>query len=95
MNPKVLGAAIDESGELFGRSAGVGVRERTGIVIEERAWIELFGGTVESVAGLGEEGVRALEERVLFSRVTLVVVWAGDVGELGEGVLHVGRVLAG
>lgn len=79
LNPRILGTVVDETGSVA-----------TGkLVLAEEAWGELLGRGVAEVVGAEMEVLRALEERLGWVRVTLVVGWVGGAGEEEEGV---GRV---
>lgn len=78
LNPRIIGTLLDETGSL----------SPSKLLWSARAWEQLFGRSVEEIAGMIIEDVRLFEQRVLWMRCHLVVGWSGEVERLGVlGVL--------
>lgn len=72
LNPKIVGRLLDETGCIA-----------TGkLVWSERAWEQLLGRSVREVAEMTTDETRWLEQRILFTRMHLVVGWEEGVGRL-------------
>ncbi|GME43506.1 hypothetical protein GTA08_BOTSDO03807 [Neofusicoccum parvum] len=76
LNPQLLGPVVDETG---GIAAGK-------LVFADEAWVELLGRGVEELLAADMEALRALEVRMTFVRVSLVVGWVGAGEDGWEGV---------
>ncbi|XMA07561.1 hypothetical protein WAI453_000352 [Rhynchosporium graminicola] len=78
INPRIIGTLIDETGAL----------SPSKLLWSIRAWEQLFGRSVDEIAGMTVEEVKLFEQRVLWMRCHLVVGWSGEVERLGVlGVL--------
>ncbi|KAI0434463.1 hypothetical protein F5Y09DRAFT_356727 [Xylaria sp. FL1042] len=81
LNPRLLGAFLDESGMISGNK----------LIWNNDAWTQfLFGATVEDtieqswqdIAGFNTNALRDLEEHLLYSRATLTFGWSVELGRL-------------
>ena len=72
INPRVIGNLIDESGTVNGGK----------LVWSDVAWRRLLGYDDEGLAKLGSKGLQALEARMSFLRVILLVGWRAEVERL-------------
>lgn len=72
LNPKIMGSLVDETGCL-----GAGT-----LLWRRGAWEQLLGRSVEKLADMGDGEMKALEQRLLFMRFTLVFGWAEEVARV-------------
>lgn len=68
LNPFIVGSMIDETGVLARGSVGW----------SDEAWMTLLARSEVDVARLGVEGLREVESRLLFCRITLMFGWKGE-----------------
>jgi len=78
-NPKIVGPVVDETGRIASGQ----------IVWSELAWEQLFGRTIDEVVTSNMETLRAMEQSLLYRRLTLVFGWSEQVGKIA-----VARVMA-
>jgi hypothetical protein len=60
--------------------------------MSNKAWTGLLGMTPEVLAGVTNDELRDTEQRILFSRVTLLFGWIIEEGENGVGRLCIAEV---
>lgn len=82
VNPRVLGAVIDETGSTTSGK----------VIVSERAWEQLFGRTARQLTATPVEELKRVEQRLLFLRVNLVFGWAAEEAEGNVGRLCVWEV---
>lgn len=82
LNPRILGQVVDETGVV---AAGK-------LVLSDEAWEQLLGRTKEEVCAMRGEELRALEQRMLYMRVSLGVAWWADEEDVGVGRLWIWAV---
>jgi hypothetical protein len=79
INPRILGGVVDETG-----CTGTGK-----LILRREAWEQLLGRSAEELCAMGQEGLKYLEARLLWLRVTLCFVWFAEEGEGGMGRLWI------
>ena len=71
INPKVLGTIVDETGCVANGK----------LILSTKAWDQLLGRSAEILASCRIEALKYLEQRLLFTRVTLRFAWAVEDGD--------------
>ena len=79
LNPKVLGPVVDETG-----TASTGA-----LIFSHEAWQQLLGARADRLCAMDYEGLKHLESRLLWLRVTLCFVWFAEQGEAEMGRLWI------
>lgn len=82
VNPRILGPVIDETGST---AAGK-------MVLAKESWEQLLGRSAEELCAMGQDGLKYLESRLLWLRVTLCFVWFAEEGDGGMGRLWIWSV---
>ena len=79
LNPKALGPVIDETG-----TTATGA-----LIFSDEAWQQLLGARDDVLCAMDYEGLKCLESRLLWLRVTLCFVWFAEEGEPEMGRLWI------
>lgn len=77
INPRVLGMLIDETG-----CTSVGK-----LILSPKAWHQLLAVTKQELAELDSDSQQYVEQRFLFSRMTLVFGWFAEENDASVGRL--------
>jgi hypothetical protein len=84
LNPKCLGPVIDETGS---SQAGK-------LFLSADAWEQLLGSTRQELCAMSVEDLRVLEQRILYTRVSIGVAWWAEEADAGVGRLWVWEIKA-
>jgi len=79
LNPKILGPVIDETGST----------STAALVLSEEAWQQLLGASADKLCIMDYEGLKRIESRLLWLRVTLCFGWFAEEGEAEMGRLWI------
>jgi hypothetical protein len=82
LNPKILGAVIDETG---GSQGGK-------LFLSEEAWEQLLGRSKTELCAEGVDGFRYREQRMLYLRVSMGVAWWAEEEDVSGGRVWVWAV---
>ena len=84
LNPRVLGPVIDETG-----------CSQTGkLFLSDAAWDQLLGRTKQELCQASADDLRGLEQRMLYLRVHMGIVWWAEETDVGVGRVWVWDVRA-